>query len=41
MIDDHYRPPSDMGDRVALWLGIVALGVDLGAMVWLALQLLW
>ena len=30
-----------MGDRVMLCLGIVALGVGLGAVVWLALQPLW
>jgi len=41
MIEDHYRAPSDMSDRVMLCLGIVALGVGLGAMVWLALQSLW
>jgi hypothetical protein len=30
-----------MSDRVLLWLGIVALGVGVGAIVWLTLQVLW
>jgi hypothetical protein len=30
-----------MSDRALLWLGTVALVVGLGAMVWLALRLLW
>jgi hypothetical protein len=30
-----------MSDRLMLWLGIVALALGLGAIVWLALQPPW
>jgi hypothetical protein len=30
-----------MSERVLFWLGIVALGIGLGAIGWLTLQVLW